>query len=96
MPDDIRAVVFDLADVLFDFAGPESLARVSSGRIGPAEFSRLWSSPLADALYRGACTPDGFAIGAVAQLGLPMSPDTFLCAFAAWFRGPVSRSPRTR
>jgi HAD superfamily hydrolase (TIGR01509 family) len=88
IPDDIRAVVFDLADVLFDFAGRESLAQLSGGRIGPAEFSRLWSSPLADALYRGDCTPDDFAIGAVAQLGLPVSPDMFLRAFAAWFRGP--------
>ena len=88
MPDDIRAVVFDLADVLLDFAGLESLARLSGGRIGPAEFSRLWSSPLADALYRGACTPDDFAIGVVAQLGLPVSPDMFLRAFAAWYRGP--------
>jgi len=49
MADNIRAVDFDLADVLLDFAGPESLARTSSGRIGPVEFSRLWSSPLANA-----------------------------------------------
>jgi len=88
MPDNIRAVVFDLADVLLEFSGPESLAQLSGGRIGPDDFTRFWSSPLADALYRGACTPTDFAIGAVAQLALPVSPGTFLGAFAAWFRGP--------
>lgn len=90
MPDDIRAVVFDLADVLFEFAGPESLAALSDGRVGPAEFSGLWSSPLADALYRGMCRPHDFAIGAVAHLGLSISPDAFLETFAAWYRGPFA------
>jgi putative hydrolase of the HAD superfamily len=85
---DIRAVVFDLADVVLDFAGAKSLAHLSGGRIGPAEFSSLWSSPVADALYRGVSTPEEFASGAVAQLGLPVSPDTFLRAFAEWFVGP--------
>src|SRR5262245_29478780 len=89
MSNDIRAVVFDLADVLFDFAGPESLARLSNGRISRAEFDRLWTSPLADAFYRGACTPDDFAVGTVAQLGLAITPDDFLEDFAAWFRGPL-------
>ena len=30
MPDDIRAIVFDLADVLLDFTGPELLAELLS------------------------------------------------------------------
>lgn len=88
MPDDIGAVVFDLADVLLDFSGADSLAQLSGGRIGLADFSSFWSSPLADALYRGVCTPDDFAIGVVEQLGLSVSPDTFLRVFATWFRGP--------
>jgi putative hydrolase of the HAD superfamily len=87
-PGDTRAVVFDLADVLLDFAGAESLAHLSGGRFGPAEFSSLWSSPLADALYRGVSTPSEFASGVIAQFGLPVSADDFLRAFGEWFIGP--------
>jgi len=88
MSDDVHVVVFDLADVLLDFGGPASLARLSGGRAGPVEFSSLWSSPLADALYRGRCTPRDFAADVVFRLSLPVSADQFLRAFASWFHGP--------
>lgn len=88
MPNDIRTVVFDLADVLLDFAGPESLSRLSNGRVGPNEFHRLWLSPLADQLYRGHCSAQEFATGVVEKLGLAVSPQEFIDDFAGWFRGP--------
>ena len=37
----IRALVFDLAGVLLDFGGPESVYRMSDRRVGEKEFSPL-------------------------------------------------------
>jgi putative hydrolase of the HAD superfamily len=84
----IDAVVFDLAGVLLEFAGVESVARLSGGRIGPAEFARFWGSPWADALYKGECSPEEFAAGAVAAFGLSVSPGALLREFRTWLRGP--------
>lgn len=45
----IRALVFDLAGVLLDVGGIESLRNLSGGRVGEEEFGRFWScSPWAD------------------------------------------------
>lgn len=84
----ITAVVFDLADVLLEFGGVASVSRLSHGRIGAAEFGRLWQSHAADRLYRGLCTPDEFAAAAVAELSLPAAPGAFLEEFRTWLRGP--------
>jgi hypothetical protein len=54
----IAAVVFDLADVLFEFGGLASVSRFSRGRVGAVEFAALWRSHAADRLYRGLCTHD--------------------------------------
>ena len=37
----VRALVFDLAGVLLDFGGVESLKELSGGRIGPQEFHQF-------------------------------------------------------
>jgi HAD superfamily hydrolase (TIGR01509 family) len=84
----IDVVVFDLADVLLEFRGVESVARLSAGRIGPAEFARFWRSRWADALYKGECSPEEFAAGAVVAFGLAISPGAFLREFRTWLRGP--------
>jgi putative hydrolase of the HAD superfamily len=85
----IRALVFDLAGVLLDFGGVESLARMSDGRIGEAAFSRFWSrSEWADRLYRGRCSPEAFAAGAVHEFSLAVTPAAFLAEFQTWLRGP--------
>jgi glucose-1-phosphatase len=84
-----RALVFDLAGVLLDFGGVESLRALSDGRVGAGEFGRFWSrSPWADALYCGRCSPEAFAAGVVDELSLAVSPAEFLLAFRAWLRGP--------
>jgi putative hydrolase of the HAD superfamily len=89
MPTAIRALVFDLADVLLDFGGLESLDALSGGRVGTREFGRFWSqSPWADRLYRGRCEPDEFAAGAVQEFGLGVTPAEFLASFRTWLRGP--------
>ena len=85
----IRALVFDLTGVLLDFGGIESLSILSDGRVGEEEFGRFWSrSQWADRLYRGHCSPEAFAAGAVQELSLAVTPAEFLAAFQTWLRGP--------
>lgn len=81
--------MFDLAGVLLDFGGVESVARLSAGRAQLVAFNRFWSeSAWADALYRGLCTPEAFAAGAVEELRLAVTPQEFLREFQTWLRGP--------
>jgi glucose-1-phosphatase len=86
-----RVLLFDLAGVLLDFGGVESLEDLSNGRVSADEFGRFWSqSPWATALYCGRCSPETFAVGAVSEFSLAVSPAEFLLAFRAWLRGPYS------
>jgi glucose-1-phosphatase len=84
----VSAVVFDLAGVLLDFQGAESIARLSDGRVSAADFSRFWTTPLSDAFYTGDCSADEFAAGAVEAFGLKIDPGAFLHDFRTWLRGP--------
>jgi HAD superfamily hydrolase (TIGR01509 family) len=85
----IRALVFDLAGVLLDFGGPESLHKLSDGRIGDEEFFRFWSEArCAHDFHCGRCTPAEFASHAVRELGLRVTPKRFLAEYQTWLRGP--------
>jgi glucose-1-phosphatase len=85
----VRALVFDLAGVLLDFGGPESVYRMSDRRIGEKEFFRFWSdAKCAHDLHRGRCTPEAFAVHAVRELGLPVTTERFLAEYQTWLRGP--------
>lgn len=85
----IRALVFDLAGVLLDFGGPESVYRMSDRRIGEKEFFRFWSeAACAHDLHRGRCTPEAFARHAVRELGLAVTSERFLAEYQTWLRGP--------
>ena len=85
----IRALVFDLAGVLLDFGGVESVYRMSDRRIGDREFFRFWSeAKCAHDLHRGRCTPEAFARHVVRELGLPVTSERFLAEYQTWLRGP--------
>ena len=85
----IRALVFDLAGVLLDFGGPESLHKLSDGRIGEREFFRFWSqTKCAHDFHCGRCTPEDFATQAVGELGLSVTSKQFLAEYDTWLRGP--------
>lgn len=85
----IRALVFDLAGVLLDFGGPESLYKLSDGRIGDEEFFRFWSeAKCAHDFHCGRCTPEQFAWQAVRELGLRVTSEQFLTEYQRWLRGP--------
>jgi putative hydrolase of the HAD superfamily len=62
----IKAILFDLAGVLLDFRGPDSVYKMSNGRINRLSFDEFWSrSKWAIAFTKGACTAHEFAQGAV-------------------------------
>jgi glucose-1-phosphatase len=85
----IRVLVFDLAGVLLDFRGVESVRDLSGGLVDSHAFGQFWSrSPWADRLYRGVCSPEDFARGAVHELALPVAPSALLAAFRRWLKGP--------
>jgi glucose-1-phosphatase len=90
----IRAIVFDLAGVLVDFGGPESLHRLSGGRIGNEEFFRFWQeAPCAHDFTCGRCSPKAFAAAAVRELQLTVTPDAFLDEYRTWLKGPYPGAP---
>ena len=85
----IRALVFDLAGVLLDFGGPESVYKMSERRIGEKEFFRFWAeAKCAHDLHCGRCTPEAFAQHAIRELGLPVTSERFLAEYQTWLRGP--------
>jgi putative hydrolase of the HAD superfamily len=85
----IRALVFDLAGVLLDFGGPESVHAMSNGRVDRTKFFRFWSeAACAHDLHLGRCSPDAFAREAVRELQLTVTPEAFLADYRTWFRGP--------
>jgi glucose-1-phosphatase len=85
----LRGLVFDLAGVLLDFGGVESVYKMSDRRIGEKEFFRFWSeAKCAQDLHRGRCTPEAFARHAVRELGLPVTSERFLAEYQTWLRGP--------
>jgi glucose-1-phosphatase len=74
---------------LLDFAGPESLYKLSDGRIGDEEFFRFWSqAKCAHEFHCGRRTPEEFAWQAVRELGLPVTSERFLAEYRTWLRGP--------
>lgn len=84
-----RALVFDLAGVLLEFGGPESVYNMSGHRVGDKEFFRFWTqAKCADDLHRGRCTPEAFATHAVRELGLRVTAEQFLAEYQTWLRGP--------
>jgi putative hydrolase of the HAD superfamily len=85
----IRALVFDLAGVLLDFGGPESLHTLSDGRVGNEEFFRFWSeAKCARDFHCGRCTPEEFAWQAVREFRLGVTSERFLREYQTWLRGP--------
>jgi glucose-1-phosphatase len=90
----IRALVFDLAGVLLDFGGPESLHKLSDGRIGDEEFFRFWAeAKCAHDFHCGRCTPEEFARQAVRELGLGVTSERFLAEYNTWLRGLYPGAP---
>jgi HAD superfamily hydrolase (TIGR01509 family) len=87
----IQVLLFDLGGVVVDFDGIAPLLALSNGRLTREEARRFWLfSPSVRSFEIGKCTPEEFARGALAELGLELSPDFFLREFLAWDRGPMA------
>ncbi len=86
----ITTLLFDLGGVLVDWDGTQPLLDLTQNRLSPDEARRFWlESPWVRRFETGACSPEDFAAGAVAELEVSVSPQVFLAAFATWDRGPT-------
>ncbi len=84
----VELVLFDLGGVLFESGGVGQMREFA----GISSDEELWARWLGcrwvQAFESGACTPDAFAEGIVADWGLALSPADFLAEFATWPQGP--------
>ena len=82
--DSIDLVLFDLGGVLVDPGGVEPMRRLS----GLANEEEVWTRWLAcrwvRRFERGACSPEEFAAGVVADWALELEPEAFLAEFGSW------------
>lgn len=81
----ITVVLFDMGGVLVELG---SLPELLGSTIDAERFWPRWlSSPAVRHFERGHCSPDEFAAGAVEDLDLGISPETFLVNFSRFPRG---------
>jgi glucose-1-phosphatase len=86
----IEVLLFDLGGVLVEFDGITPLLGLTHDRLTREEARRFWLlSPSVRRFEIGRCTPEEFARGAIAELGLKVAPDSFLQQFLSWDRGPM-------
>jgi putative hydrolase of the HAD superfamily len=84
-----RVLLFDLGGVLVHWEGNEPLIRLSSRDLTEEEARRFWiASPWVRRFEHGLCAPLEFAVGALEELSIQMSPEDFLEEFLQWDRGP--------
>ena len=82
-------VLFDLGGVLAAFGGVDRMA-VLSGIREPDEIWRRWlACRWVRRFESGACTPEDFARGVVADWELSVSGEEFLDQFRSWLKGPL-------
>jgi glucose-1-phosphatase len=87
-------VLFDLGGVLVELRGVTSMADLA-GIDDEAELWRRWlGCRWVRRFERGACDPDEFARGVVADWHLTIDPSEFLEIFAAWPVGPLPGAER--
>ena len=85
----VDLVLFDLGGVLIEPGGVGPMRQLSG--IGSDEelWTRWLACPWVQAFESGACTPEEFAAGIVAEWTLALSPGDFLAEFATWPQGPL-------
>ncbi len=85
-----EVLLFDLGGVLVHFDGITPLLALRGNALTSEDARQFWLvSPSVRRFGRGRCSPDEFAAGAVAELGLPISRDAFLQKFLLWDSGPM-------
>jgi HAD superfamily hydrolase (TIGR01509 family) len=85
----ISSILFDVGGVLVRLDGVLALSRLIDGRHTPDEIQQLWaSSPSVIAHETGKISAHEFAIGAVEDLRLKVTPKEFLADFENWVSRP--------
>ncbi|HPG26833.1 MAG TPA: HAD-IA family hydrolase [Myxococcota bacterium] len=85
MPIDL--VLFDLGGVVVELGGLDDMAAFARGVDEEALWRRWLACPWVRRFERGECGPDEFGRGMVEAWSMPVSPETFLEAFARWPKG---------
>jgi HAD superfamily hydrolase (TIGR01509 family) len=86
----ITGVLFDVGGVLAALDGVPSLAALLGVRAEQDAIHATWmASPAVVAHETGKIGPAEFAVGAVADLKLPVTPECFLEDFRRWLQGPL-------
>lgn len=85
----IDVVLFDLGGVLERVAAAPKVEAWTQGRIPADKFWSTWlASPAVRDFESGTISSDTFALRAVRELGLSISPPEFLDDFRGWLAGP--------
>ena len=81
-------LLFDLGGVLLENVAFDTLNALLPAPMPVEDLKSRWlASPAVRRFEVGACSPHAFAAAIVAEWQLPLAPDAFLEAFAAWPKG---------
>jgi len=84
----ISAVLFDIGGVLIELNGLPSIAKLLNSNQSYDDIYKKWmASPSVIAHETGKMQADAFAVGAVHDLELTISPQAFIENFATWIVG---------
>lgn len=84
----IKVILFDLGGVLVDWDGISPIVDLTGGRLSSEEARKFWfESQWVSKFETDKCTPGEFASGVISELGLSISPETFIQYFKSWNRG---------
>lgn len=84
----ISAVVFDIGGVLIELNGLPSIAKLLDSQQSYDDIYKKWmASPAVIAHETGKIQADAFAVGAIRDLGLSITPEAFIENFATWIVG---------
>jgi glucose-1-phosphatase len=85
----ISGVLFDIGGVLVALDGVPSLAALLGVEAHHEALHAMWmASPAVVAHETGKIGPAEFAVGAVADFKLSVTPEWFLAEFVGWLKGP--------
>jgi glucose-1-phosphatase len=85
---DVDLVLFDLGGVLIEPGGVGPMRELAGITSDEELWTRWLACPWVQTFESGACTPEEFAAGVVAEWVLALSPGDFLAEFATWPQGP--------
>ncbi len=84
----ISAILFDIGGVLIELNGLPSIAKLLNSGLSYDDIYKQWmASPSVIAHETGKIQADAFAIGAVNDLNLTITPQAFIENFATWIVG---------